>query len=150
MLVRHASNDDLPAVLDLHIDHGSREPGPPTEREQATWQQMMQRSGLTVYVAEHDGLAVGTASAISMPNVTYECAPALFIEAVVTRRSHRRQGIASAVIRRILDEARAEGCDKVQLLSHKRHATTGAHALYDSLGFTPEAEGFRLYLRSVR
>lgn len=34
-------------------------------------------------------------------------------------------------------------------LSHKRHAADGAHRLYTSLGFEPEAEGFRLYLREV-
>ena len=37
-------------------------------------------------------------------------------------------------------------CFKIQLLSHKRHAHDGAHRLYRSLGFEPEAEGFRLYL----
>ena len=33
-----------------------------------------------------------------------------------------------------------------QLLTHERHATDGAHAFYRSVGFTAEAEGFRLYL----
>ena len=111
---------------------------------------MMETPGLTVYLVELDGQVVGTASTITMPNITYDCAPTLFIEAVVTRRSHRRQGIATAVLRRILEDAGAEGCDKVQLLSHKRHATGGAHALYEGLGFEAEAEGFRLYLRSNR
>ena len=38
---------------------------------------------------------------------------------------------------------------KVQLLTHKRHATDGAHALYESMGFEAEAEGFRLYLNGA-
>ena len=33
--------------------------------------------------------------------------------------------------------------------SHTRHASDGAHRLYTSLGFDPEAEGFRLYLKDV-
>jgi ribosomal protein S18 acetylase RimI-like enzyme len=53
------------------------------------------------------------------------------------------------MLARCLADARVNGCDKVQLLSHKRHANDGAHALYDRLGFTAEAEGFRLYLRSA-
>ena len=150
MVVRRAGKQDLQFVLDLHIDHGTRPPGPPTEGEEETWDRMLQTPGLPVYVADDEGLPVGTASTITMPNITYDCAPTLFIEAVVTRRSHRRRGVATAVLRHILDEARAEGCDKIQVLSHKRHATTGAHALYDHLGFTAEAEGFRLYLRSHR
>lgn len=49
-------------------------------------------------------------------------------------------------MQRALNDARAASCRKVQLLSHKRHADDGAHQLYCSLGFTAEAEGFRLYL----
>jgi len=51
------------------------------------------------------------------------------------------------MMNRILDDARNAGCDKVQLLSHKRHADDGAHHLYRRLGFVVEAEGFRMYLR---
>ena len=32
------------------------------------------------------------------------------------------------------------------LLSHKRHAADGALDFYRSLGFEPEAEGFRFYI----
>jgi hypothetical protein len=45
----------------------------------------------------------------------------------------------------VLQDSRAAGCNKVQLLSHKRHATDGGHRLYRAVGFEPEAEGFRLY-----
>jgi hypothetical protein len=52
-------------------------------------------------------------------------------------------------MQRVLADARAAACNKVQLLSHKRHATDGAHRLYANLGFEAEAEGFRLYLQEV-
>jgi GNAT superfamily N-acetyltransferase len=107
---------------------------------------MMRTTDLSPYVAEVDEVVVGTATALLMPNVTYGCAPTAFIEAVVVRPSHRRRGIAKAMLQRILTDARVAGCNKVQLLSHKRHAYDGAHRLYASLGFEPEAEGFRLYL----
>lgn len=101
---------------------------------------------LHIYVAEVEDAVVGTAAAMLMPNVTYGCAPTAFIEAVVVLPSHRRRGIAKAMLQRILADARAAGCNKVQLLSHKRHASDGAHRLYITMGFEPEAEGFRLYL----
>lgn len=107
---------------------------------------MMETAGLTVYVATGDDAVVGTATAMVMPNVIYGCAPTVFIEAVVVLPSHRRRGIARAMMQKILADARADGCYKVQLLSHKRHAHDGAHRLYASLGFEPEAEGFRRYL----
>jgi GNAT superfamily N-acetyltransferase len=84
---------------------------------------------------------------MQMPNITYDCAPTVFVEAVVVVPTHRRRGIATMIMQVVLDDARAAGCNKVQVLSHKRHAADGAHVLYESLGFEPEAEGFRLYLR---
>jgi len=106
----------------------------------------MNREGLTSYVATLDAEVVATATVVLMPNLTYQCAPTAFIEAVVVDHRHRRRGIATALVSRVLDDARAAGCNKVQLLSHKRHADDGAHDLYRTLGFEPEAEGFRRYL----
>jgi GNAT superfamily N-acetyltransferase len=107
---------------------------------------MMETAGLTVYVAEVDDVVVGTATSMVMPNVTYGCAPTVFVEAVVVLARYRRRGIAQAMMQKIIVDARAGGCNKVQLLSHKRHAHDGAHRLYTSIGFEPEAEGFRFYL----
>lgn len=110
----------------------------------------MNTNDLTVYVAEMEGEPAGTVTVMLMPNITYGCAPTLFIEAVVVVPEHRRRGVASRILDRVLEDAAANGCDKVQLLSHKRHANDGGHALYAKAGFTAEAEGFRLYLRRSR
>ena len=74
---------------------------------------------------------------------------AALVEAVVVDMAYRRRGIATALIRRMLADTAAAGCNKIQLLSHKRHAHDGAHRLYIALGFEAEAEGFRLYQRQV-
>ena len=149
--VRIARPDDLLRVLGVYAerDPGGRMPDRASKLEQTTWNQMTGTPGLAVYLAELDGAAVGTATLLMMPNLTYSCAPTAFIEAVVVGVNHRRRGIATAIMRRLLDDARNAGCNKVQLLSHKRHSTDGAHRLYTGLGFEPEAEGFRLYLRDV-
>ncbi|MGH9205478.1 MAG: GNAT family N-acetyltransferase, partial [Acidimicrobiales bacterium] len=110
------------------------------------WNRMMATDDLTVYLAETKGEAVGTACLLVLPNITYQCRPSAFIEPVVVKYDHRRRGVARLMLRRALDDARAASCLKVQLLSHKRHAYDGGHGLYRSVGFEPEAEGFRLYL----
>lgn len=110
---------------------------------------MMRSEHLTVYLAEVNRQVVGTATLITVPNLTYDCAPTAFVEAVVVAEGHRRKGVATAIMRRLLRDARSAGCNKVQLLSHKRHASDGAHRLYTSLGFEPEAEGFRMYLQKL-
>lgn len=111
------------------------------------WQRIQASPDVTVYLAEDlTGAAVGTACLSILPNITYDCRPTAFIEAVVVRPEHRRKGVATLLLDRVLADARTSGCHKVQLLTHKRHAADGAHDLYSSVGFTAEAEGFRLYL----
>lgn len=113
-----------------------------------TWTRMVAVPGLTVYLADLDGDTVGTASAMLFPNITYDCHPTAIIEAVVVAHPYRRKGVATSLLQRLLQDMRSAGCNKVQLLS-QRHSDDGAHRLYTSLGFEPEAEGFRLYLGRI-
>lgn len=121
-----------------------------TARQRATWQAMLAAPGLTVYVAVAGGGAgrpvIGTVSALVMPNLGYGCHPSAFVEAMVVAEAQRRRGVGRRLMDRVLADLRAASCRKVQLLTHKRHAADGAHDFYRSLGFAPEAEGFRLYL----
>ncbi|MBO0882667.1 MAG: GNAT family N-acetyltransferase [Mycobacterium sp.] len=151
--VRPATVDDLSAVLVVLGENAASAPEQPTapsemtERRVAMWKRIMATPDVTVYLAESGvGEPAGTACLSVLPNVTYDCRPTAFIEAVAVRYQHRRRGVARLMMERILDDARAAGCFKVQLLSHKRHADDGAHALYRSIGFQAEAEGFRRYL----
>ena len=50
------------------------------------------------------------------------------------------------MMQRALRDASDRGCNKVQLLSHKRHVAGGPIVL-EKLGFEAEAEGFRLNLQ---
>ncbi len=164
--VRRASAGDLPAVLEVLAQnqpvapqqHPSRVSGAPSERQRTTSEHVTATADLTVYLAVHPieerrhghgherEQPVGTAAVLLMPHLTYDCRPTAFVEAVVVAYAHRRRGVARLLLHRALDDARTASCRKVQLLSHKRHADDGAHQLYQSLGFTAEAEGFRLYL----
>jgi GNAT superfamily N-acetyltransferase len=117
-----------------------------SSRQRTMWDRMMATDDLTVYLAETQQQAVGTASLLVMPHITYDCHPTAFIEAMVVAQAHRRRGVGRMLLERLLDDARTASCRKVQLLSHKRHVGDGAHDFYRSLGFAAEAEGFRLYL----
>jgi GNAT superfamily N-acetyltransferase len=149
--VRVASEADLSAVLRVLSIAGSQGSvlRHPSALERQTWARMMRTDDLTVYMGEIDGQPIATAALLTMPHLTYECVPSAFIEAVVVVPEHRRKGFATVLVQRALSDARELGCNKVQLLSHKRHAGDGAHRLYEKLGFQPEAEGFRLYLQQA-
>jgi GNAT superfamily N-acetyltransferase len=149
--VRLASPEDLLAVLGVHArrDSDARPPATASDIERKMWAHMFEVPGLYVYLAELDGNAVGTASAMLFPNITHDCHPTAIVEAVIVAHEHRRRGVATSLLQCILKDVKSAGCNKVQLLSHKRHSSDGAHRLYTSLGFEPEAEGFRLYLVRV-
>jgi GNAT superfamily N-acetyltransferase len=146
--VRRADRGDLGGLVRLH--HSQENPAipppeTPSELQVATWQQMMATPNLTIYVAEQNGEVVGTVGLTVVPNLINQCRPAAFLEPMLVAADHRRQGVGRRLVEQLLTAAREAGCHKVQLLTHKRHATDGAHAFYRSLGFTAEAEGFRLY-----
>lgn len=155
--VRAAVPDDLRAVLEVLAENQAAwparwapEPASPSAAQAAMWHRIMGTPDVTVYVAEQAGDPVGTACLSILPNLTYDCRPTAFVEAVVVRYGHRRRGVARLMLGRVLEDARRESCFKVQLLTHKRHADDGAHDLYRALGFVAEAEGFRLYLAGGR
>ena len=150
-VVRVAVEADLLALLRLYsrADEGLK---PEVESvspiENSTWAAMLRAENQTTYVAEIDDEIVGAALFVKIINLGYDCRPSGVIEAMVVSAAHRRRGIARQIIEQILSDAKATGCHKIQLLTHKRHATDGAHDFYRSAGFEPEAEGFRLYLDS--
>jgi GNAT superfamily N-acetyltransferase len=152
-VVRAARTDDLSVVLGVLAENRPNRPDgwsgqavSPSDRQCDAWQRVMTSPDVTVYLAQKIGKGVGTACLSILPNVTYDGRPTAFIEAVVVKYEHRRNGVAQMLIRRALDDARRAACFKVQLVTHKRHADDGAHDLYRSIGFVAEAEGFRLYL----
>jgi hypothetical protein len=88
--VRPATHGDLASVLKVLADNQSSRPtelpapaGPPSNRQIATWDRIALSPDVTVYLAESDGRPVGTACLSILPNITYDCRPTAFIEAVV-------------------------------------------------------------------
>ena len=67
----------------------------------------------------------------------------LHINTMAVDAAHRRQGIASELLRYVLGEARAAGARKATL--EVRESNTAAIRLYESLGFTLVARRPRYY-----
>ena len=66
------------------------------------------------------------------------------IEAVRISATHRSKGFGTEMIGWAVEECRARNCGLVQLTSDKTRAKAGA--FYQSLGFQPSHEGFKLSL----
>ena len=87
----------------------------------------------TIYVAREDGLVVAMASLIYTVSTAEGGSAALF-EDLIVLPSHRGRGIATALVRFIIAEARRRGVLRLTLLTDMQNER--AQALYRKLGFT--------------
>ena len=147
--VRLALDTDFDAILALlkqlaletmNVDSGHE---PPDPRQRAAWSRILTQAGRSLLVAETDRV-VGTADLLVVDNLTHDGMPWAIVENVVVDATRRGHGVGHALMGAVVERARAAGCYKVQLMSNE--ARVRAHAFYRSLGFVPNAEGFRLYL----
>lgn len=96
-----------------------------------------------IAVADGDGELAGCASLWIRPRLNWATCEA-WLPDLVVRPRYRRQGIARALIRACVDEARARGCHVLKLESG--HDRCEAHALYEADGFEAFGNAYRLKL----
>ena len=83
-----------------------------------------------ICVAIDDGVVVGMASGVRY--VHPDKAPELWINEVGVAESHRRRGLAKAILAELLAQARREGCHEAWVQTDETNAA--ARALYASAG----------------
>jgi N-acetylglutamate synthase-like GNAT family acetyltransferase len=133
--VRPARLDDAPALVSLLAELGYPTDAGTLERRLAA---LVADPAVTVLVVERDGRVVGLASMHVMPLI--ERAPLGRVSAIVVAADERRAGIGRALVERVESEARARGCERLELTSAERRAD--AHAFYRDLGFEPASQRF--------
>jgi N-acetylglutamate synthase-like GNAT family acetyltransferase len=133
--VRPARLDDAPALVSLLAELGYSTDADTLKRRRDA---LVADPAVTVLVAERDGRVVGLASMHVMPLI--ERAPLARLSAIVVAADERRAGIGRALVERVESEARARGCERLELTSAERRAD--AHAFYRDLGFEPASQRF--------
>jgi GNAT superfamily N-acetyltransferase len=93
-----------------------------------------------VYLAEEEGVPVGTFSLLVMDNLAHGGAPEGVVENVVVAEGRRRQGIGHAMMRFAMDRCAEAGCYKLVLSSNVRRED--AHRFYQDLGFIQHGLSF--------
>jgi predicted N-acetyltransferase YhbS len=145
--VRLATRADLPAILrmlreDQATPSAELSPDAPCYREAL---EEMQASGTNAtYVAEREGLIVGTFMLSFIRHLMRQGSLVAQIEAVRVDTGMRGQGIGEAMMRWAIAEARRRGCSRVQLTSND--SRKDAHRFYERLGFRPTHLGMKLAL----
>lgn len=149
LLIRRASEDDLLAIVSLlkadSMGNAREDLGPPLPDSYVeAFREIAADPRCALMVAELDGVVVGTFQRCFLRHLTFRGARVAQLESVHVAAPRRGQGIGNAMMQWAIEEARAAGCNRVQLTSHK--SRTDSHRFYHRLGFVASHEGMKLFL----
>jgi N-acetylglutamate synthase-like GNAT family acetyltransferase len=97
---------------------------------------------IKLVVAEEEGAVVGCLQLCILPGLSSQGASRGLIEDVRVDARCRRRGIGEQLVRWAVDEARAQGCKLVELLTHLTRVD--AHRFYERLGFSRSHVGMTI------
>ena len=97
---------------------------------------------IKLVVAEEEGAVVGCLQLCILPGLSSQGASRGLIEDVRVGARRRSRGIGEQLVRWAVDEARAQGCKLVELLTH--HTRVDAHRFYERLGFSRSHVGMTI------
>ncbi len=151
MNLRLASHNDLTALVRARLDF-CREMFAPTSAEESArlesdletyFREHLGRDCLAV-LAEDDGEVAAMAFLILVDRPASPAVPSGRVGEVgnvLTYPGHRRRGLATAVMRRLIEEADHRGVSRVDLA-----ASPAGRKVYEKLGFTEQAGHTRMQL----
>lgn len=105
----------------------------------ARMRELRASDGLRLLALRDDGLVRAVASYRVM-NMLY-CGRLLYVDDLATDEAARSHGYGARLIARLKEEARAQGCTQIQLISHVKREH--AHRFYFREGFGIECFHFR-------
>ena len=145
MTIRIAEDKDLPDILRLY-SQPDMDNGKVLTLPDATliFNRMKTYPDYQVYVAEINGVIVGTYALAILENMAHMGSKSGLIEDVVVSESYQRQGIGSRMMRYAIETCKEKSCYKVSLSSNLRREN--AHSFYDSIGFKKHGYSFLMEL----
>lgn len=71
-----------------------------------------------------------------------------FLENVYVEQEYRGQGLGTELVKRVIEEAKKQGCYK--LIGTSRNSKPEVHAFYEQSGFKPHGVEFRMNLKKSK
>ena len=133
--VREARDDDRAAILGLLAELGYPADAETVDRRLG---RVGREPSVRMLVAEQDGRIVAFASLHVLHLI--ERAPLGRISAIVVTEPARRGGVGVALVERLEGEARAMGCDRLEVTSGEWRVD--AHDFYRELGYEETSKRF--------
>nr|WP_211261530.1 GNAT family N-acetyltransferase [Pseudonocardia acaciae] len=147
MIMRPATAADLPAIVAMLADDvlgAARESPDDLAPYEKAFADIEADPSELLAVATLDGAVVGSLQVSWLPGLSHRGALRAQVESVRVAASVRSRGVGEAMMRWVIDQARARDCVLVQLSTHKTR--TDAHRFYERLGFTASHLGYKLPL----
>jgi ribosomal protein S18 acetylase RimI-like enzyme len=142
--IRPARREDVPAMIAmLADDHLGRarerveDPLPAVYYE--AFERVARDPNLTLVVAESEGRVVGCLQLAVLPGISSQGGLRGLLEDVRVATDCRSRGIGEQLVHWAVSEAKARGCNLVELLTHA--SRVDAQRFYKRLGFTPSHIG---------
>jgi GNAT superfamily N-acetyltransferase len=144
MIVREASEADLPAVLAIYAQP-DLDAGDVLSLDDARERlaRFARYPDYKLYVAV-DEMVVGTFALLVMDNLLHRGAPSGIVEDVGVAPELHGRGIGKAMMQHAMQLCRDRGCYKLVLSSNAKRKS--AHAFYASLGFEQHGVSFHVEL----
>lgn len=148
-MIRHAREDDLPAIVRLLADDDlgrerERVEHPVPECYTSAFREINSDPSHELLVVEDAGVVVATAQVSFLQYLTHQGGRRAQVEAVRVLSERRGAGVGRTLFEYIIARARDRGCWVVQLTTDKRRPE--ACRFYESLGFEATHEGMKLRL----
>lgn len=142
VITRKAAAEDLPSILALYRQLSIADLLPDAAAAMETWRRILASEFMTVHVGELEGRVVATCVLVIAPNLTRNMRPFALVENVVTAEGLRGQGVGKRVVKAAIEQAWAEGCYKVMLLTGRKDpAVLG---FYEACGFSRGKTAFEV------
>jgi len=116
----------------------------PTDFEKMikTYDLITNDNNYNILCAKINGLIVGSVMGVACFELFGDCKPFMVVENVVVLKEYRKQGIAKRLMINLEERARKLNCSMILFVSSAHR--TGAHKLYESLGFgLDKVNGYR-------
>jgi ribosomal protein S18 acetylase RimI-like enzyme len=140
--IREASINDLPNILNLYgtvLDKGEVLS---LVQAETLFKKMQSYPNYKVYIAEKEGVIIGTFALLIMDNLAHQGTPSGVLEDVAVLTELQGKGIGKKMMEFAMEKCQEAGCYKLVLSSNVKR--TEAHAFYESLDFEKHGFSFRV------
>jgi GNAT superfamily N-acetyltransferase len=147
--IRRAKESDLPFILELYHELSITTTGveqhlnTSSDDYRKVFADILSDPRRELLVAEYQSEVVGTVALFIITGLSHGATPYTLVENLIVNHKYRRMGIGKKLMEYTIARAKQERCHRIELCSDKRRKE--AHRLYNSLGFSPSAYGFRIW-----